>query len=179
MIGLLPNIMADAAQSQGISALGLDPWGFLAQAVTFLAFWWIVKRFALEKVIAILEQRRQTIDKGVRLGIEMEQEKSRLDDQVEEALHKARQEADKILAEGQEEARELIRQAEEAASKKAEIIIDEAHAQLAHDIKRAEAALKREMVELVGEATSVLINEKVDAKKDAKLIERVLEEAHS
>jgi F-type H+-transporting ATPase subunit b len=176
VIGLLPNIFAEAAQPQGIAALGLDPWGFLAQAVTFLILLWGIKKFALTKIVNVLEERRITIDKGVRLGIEMEKEKAQLDDKVDDLLQQARQQSDKIIAQGQEEARELIRQAEEAANRKAEAVLEEAQNQLAEDVKRAKTQLQSEMIELVGQATSIIIGEKVDARKDAQLIQRALEE---
>lgn len=179
MIGLLTKTMAEAASPQGIAALGLDPWGFLAQAVTFLVLLWCIKKFALTKIVAVLEERRKTIDQGVRLGLEMQKEKVALDEKVEELLHKARQEADSILADSHEEARAIIHQAEEAASQKASIMLNEAHSQLAEDVKRARAALKQETVTLVGQATSILLAEKLDAKKDAHIIERALEEARS
>ena len=176
MIGLLPTLLASAAEPEGIAALGLDPWGFLAQAVTFLFLLWAIKKFALTKIVDILEERRHVIDKGVVLGIEMEKQKQKLDEQVADLLRKARKDADKILAQGQDEAREMIREAEATAVRQAEVVLAEAQNQIAEDVKRAKRELKTEMVELVGQATSVIINEKIDAKKDAKLIEHLLEE---
>lgn len=177
MIGLLPTLLASAAEPEGIAALGLDPWGFLAQAVTFLFLLWAIKKFALAKIVDTLEERRHTIDKGVVLGIEMEKQKTKLDEQVEDLLRKARKEADKIIANGQDEAREMVHQAEATAARQAEVVLEAAQNQIAEDIKRAKRELKSEMVQLVGQATSVIIQEKIDAKKDAKIIERVLEEA--
>jgi F-type H+-transporting ATPase subunit b len=164
------------AEPQGIAALGLDPWGFLAQAVTFLILLLAIKKFALGKIVAILEERRQTIDKGVRLGIEMQKEKVALDEKVDQVLHSARLEADKLIAQGQDEARSIIHEAEEVASRKAEALLEESQNQLAEDVKRAKRELKTEMVELVSEATGLLLKQKVDAKQDAKLIERLLGE---
>ncbi|MEO8785055.1 MAG: F0F1 ATP synthase subunit B [Candidatus Saccharimonadales bacterium] len=174
----LPTILASAppAEPTGIAALGLDPWGFLAQAVTFLVLLLGIKKFALGKIVAILEERRKTIDKGVRLGIEMQKEKTELDDKVEALLHKARLQADVLIAQGQEEARGIIHEAEEVALRKAETLLEESQNQLAEDIKRAKRELKTEMVELVGEATGILLRQKVDASKDSKLIESLLGE---
>lgn len=178
MIGLIPTILANAAEEpQGIAALGIDPWAILAQAVTFLVLFWVIKKFALDKIVATLETRRKTIDKGVTLGLEMEKEKEQLDEKVEALLQKARREADKIIAESQTEAGAIIKEAEAAASRKADALMVEAHNRIEDDIQRAKKELKQEMVQLVGQATEAIIREKVDATKDARLIERVLEEA--
>lgn len=177
MIGLLPTIFAATGEEpQGIAALGIDPWAILAQAITFLVLFWIIKRFALDKIVKTLEERRKTIDKGVSLGIEMEQEKDQLDQQVAKLLQDARTEADGIIAESQKEAGAIVQQAEDVAGKKADDILADAQRRIEDDVEKAKKDLKQEMVQLVGQATEVIIREKVDAKKDANLIARSLEE---
>lgn len=176
MIGLVPTILASAEQPEGIAALGIDPWAILAQAITFLVLLFVIKKFALDKIIATLEKRRKTIDKGVLLGLEMEKEKAELDAKVDSLLAKARQDADAIIAAGQKEAGQIIREAESAAQRKADAMLDDAHRQISEDIAHAKAELKRDVIDMVGLATSALIREKVDARKDAAIIDKVLEE---
>lgn len=175
MIALLPTIFAAAEEPQGIAALGIDPWAILAQAVTFLVFFWVVKKFALSKIINTLETRRKTIDKGVLLGIEMQEEKNQLDEAVEKLLSQARKDADKIIAGGQTEAGEILKDAEKAAQRKADTMFSDAHKRIEADIERAKTDMKKEMVMLVGQATAAIIHEKVDAAKDKQLIEKMLE----
>ena len=179
MIALLPTILASAeaaAEPEGIAALGIDPWAILAQAVTFLLLFFLIKKFALGKIVKTLEDRRKTIDKGVLLGLEMEKEKTELDNKVEEILAQARREGDKIIAGGQKEAGELLKQAEDDAKRKADALMADAHNRITEDIEKAKVELKHDMINLVSHATAAVIREKVDAKKDASLIERVLEE---
>lgn len=179
MIALLPTILASAeaaAEPEGIAALGIDPLAILAQAVTFLLLFFLIKKFALGKIVKTLEDRRKTIDKGVLLGLEMEKEKTELDNRVEEILAKARGEADKIIAGGQKEAGELLKQAEDDAKRKADALMADAHNRITEDIEKAKDELKRDMVNLVSHATAAVIREKVNADKDAKLIENILEE---
>lgn len=183
MIALLPTILAaaeagaSAAEPQGIAALGIDPLAILAQAVTFLVLFWLIKKFALTKIIAVLEERRKTIDKGVLLGIEMEKEKTHLDEEVEKLLQQARADADKIIAGGQTEAGAIIKQAEDDAKRKADALMADAHNRIGEDIERAKIELKKDMVELVATATGAIIKEKVSASSDGKLIGKILEEA--
>lgn len=161
-----------AEEVSGIGALGIDFLAILAQAVTFLLLFWVIKKFALDGIVKTLEKRRKTIDDGVRLGREMEAEKAALDEKVEGLLKKARTEADGIIAGGQKEAGEIIKAAEEAASRKAEAILEEAHGKITEDIEAARKGLEQEMRSLVAEATEVIIEEKLDAKKDEGLIKR-------
>jgi F-type H+-transporting ATPase subunit b len=169
-----------AAESpQGIAALGIDPLAILAQAGTFLVLFFIIKKFALDKIVSTLEERRKTIDDGVRLGREMEAEKERLSDEISQELHKARAEADDIIAQSREEAGVIVREAQEAALRKTEAMLEDAHAKIEEDILKARVGLQKEIMELVADATAVIAEEKIDAKKDATMIERALARVRS
>lgn len=163
-----------AEESEGIAALGLDPLAILAQAGTFLVLFWVVKKFALDKISKTLEERRQTIDKGVRLGIKMEAEEARLEEKIEESLRKTRVEADNIIADAQAESGKIIKAAEDQASQKVEQMLADAHAKIDEDMAKAHKALEKDILALVADATEVIIEEKLDAKKDESLINRAL-----
>jgi F-type H+-transporting ATPase subunit b len=175
VIALLPTLLAEAAaEPQGIAALGIDPLAVLAQAFTFLVLFFLIKKYALGKIVKTLEDRRKTIDSGVLLGIEMQKEKSALEIQVEKILQQARIDADKIIASGQTEAGAIIKKAEDDAKRKADALMDDAHNRIGEDIERAKKELQKDMVQLVYTETGLLIQEKFDAKKDASLIEKLL-----
>lgn len=157
---------------QGIGALGIDPWAILAQAVTFLVLFFVIKKFALDGIVKTLDRRRKTIDDGVRLGREMEAEKAALDEKVDQLLRKARVEADAIIAGGQKESSEIIKAAEETANRKADAIMADAQGKISEDIAAARKSLEHDMRVLVAEATEAIIEEKLDAKKDESLIRR-------
>lgn len=165
---------AEEKAEGGLAVLGINPLAFLLQLITFLILFLLLRRFAFDKIIAMLEERRRTIDRGVDLGIEMETQKKHLDKKVDEILHKARAEADKIIAGGHHEAGLIIKQAEEAAARKTDAMLADAHAKIGEDIERARRGLEKEMANLVAEATEVIISEKLDARKDSNLIQRAL-----
>lgn len=172
LVTILGATESHAAESEGIAALGIDPLAILAQAVTFLVLFFIIKKYALDGIIKTLEKRRKTIDDGVRLGRQMEAEKEQLDEKVEQVLHKARVQADEIIADGQKEAGQIIKAAEETAARKADSMLADAHARIDEDIAAARDGLEKEMRALVAEATEVIIEEKLDAKKDEGLMKR-------
>ncbi len=178
LINLL-TILGNTEEPQGIAALGIDPLAILAQAATFLVLFFVIKKFALDKIVATLETRRKTIDDGVRLGREMEAEKERLDEKVAEVLQKARAEADKVIVGGHEEAAEIMKQAEASASQKVDAMLSDARAKIDEDIENARVGLEQEMRILIAEATEAILEEKLDAKKDASLLSRALTRVRS
>ncbi len=165
---------SETAEPGGIASLGVDLKALLLQIVTFLLVFFLLKKFALDKIVATLEKRRQTIDDGVQLGQEMAAKKAALDKEVDKILHKARLEADKIIAAGHTEVGVMLKEAEDNARRKSEQIIADASRRLEEDVEKARQQLEKEMLKLVSEATGVIIGQKLDATHDRQLIESVL-----
>lgn len=123
-----------------------------------------------------MRERREIIESGVKLGEDMKKAKAELEARVEQTLHEARQQADGIIAGAQDSGRQAVREAEDKARDKAAGILAEADSRIIQDTARARQALEKELVGLISDATEAIIDEKVDAKKDAQLIERALKE---
>jgi F-type H+-transporting ATPase subunit b len=177
VVQVLQVMASTGGETSGIGALGIDPLAILAQAVTFLILFFVLKKFALKGIVETLEKRRKLIDKGVKLGVEMEAEKAKLDDKVEVVLKKARQEADDIIAQAHEESGAIVKEAETKAVEKVDSMIVDAHNKIDSDIKQARKDLEKETLLLIATATETIIKEKLDINKDAKLIDQALKEA--
>ena len=94
---MLHTLTTFGESSSGLGALGVDGKAFLIQLITFVLAFFVLKRYAFKPISKVLNERRDTIEKGVKLGEEMQKERAKLDAQVEKALHEARQEADRLL----------------------------------------------------------------------------------
>ncbi len=158
----------------GIAALGLDVKALLLQIATFVIVFWLLKKFALSKIVAMLEKRQETIDSGVTLGMEMQKAKEELDVKTEQTLRAARTEADKIISTGHQEVRDMLKEAEASAARKTAVLLADAQAKIEEDMIRARKQLEKDMLELVAEAAEVVIGEKLDNQKDTRLIEHAL-----
>jgi F-type H+-transporting ATPase subunit b len=173
-VNLLLTQFADS--SSGLGSLGIDGKAFVIQLVTFLLAFWVLKHWAFGPIIKLMEQRRQTIEDGVKLGEDMRKERAELEAQVEKKLHEARRQADGIIAEAEETGRETVREAETKAHDKAEGILVEAKRRTEQEVARARKQLESDIVSLISDATEAIIEEKVDAQKDAVLIDKALKE---
>lgn len=171
---MIAQVTQFADGSSGIGALGIDGKAFIIQLVTFVLAFWVLKRYAFKPILKMMDRRRQTIEDGVTLGEQMKQEQAKLEAKVEKTLHETRIKADGILADAQESGRQLIRDAEAKAQTKADGILAEAKERTKQDVARARRQLEAEVVSLVADATETIIGEKVDAKKDAALIDKAL-----
>lgn len=160
--------------SSGIGALGLNLASFLIQLGTFIIAFLVLRKWAFKPILKVLNERRETIEQGVSLGERMKKEQAEMEQKVAEAMRGARSEADKIIAEASDRGRQIIADAEAKAKEKSENIITSAEERISQDIKLARSNLEKELVGLVAEATEAIIDEKVDIKKDASLIDKAL-----
>lgn len=171
---LFTQFAAEAAEKEGFAALGFDAKAFLIQLVTFLLVFYILRRWVFGRIVTMLEKRRATIEEGLSLTNKLTEEKEKLDAEITKIRKAARREADEIIAASHQQTTAMVKEAETAAETKAAAILAEAQKKIEEETARARRSLEHEMVGLVAEATEVLVNEKIDAKKDAALISKVL-----
>lgn len=171
---MIPLLFAAETTSSSGLPLGLDLKAFIFQLITFVLIFILLKKFAFKPIVKLLDQRHKVIEDGVRMGLKMEKEKAKLDETIAKAMRDARVEADKIIATGHKEAREIIREAEKTAQRKAESIIADAEVRINEESEQARRKLEKDIVTLVSDATEAIVGEKVDPKKDAELIDKIL-----
>lgn len=176
----LANVTIFAAEAGGntslLTALGID-WRLLVlQAVAFLVLVALLGKFVYPVLIRSIDERQEQLDAGAKASEEAEKRAEAANEKAEQRMREAREQADGIVATAHKEAADMVATAEKRAETKAEHIVTEARATLDNDIAAARTALRQETTELVALATEKIIGEKLDAKKDASLIERSLKE---
>ncbi len=166
----------EGEEAQGIAALGIDPLAILAQGVTFLILFFLIKKFALSKIVKTLEDRRTTIEGSLDKAEELNKKNEEAEVRVGELLKDARKDAESMLAKTQEEASSIIKEAEDAAGEKAEKILADGQAQIEAQVVKAKDQLKKETLDLVAQTTAVVLGDAVDSKKNEALIRKALKE---
>jgi F-type H+-transporting ATPase subunit b len=150
-----------------ITALGLDWKSLVAQLINFAIIFLVLKKFAWQPQMNMLEKRQQEIISGVANAKQAEKSLVFANEEKEEILRKARGEAAEILA----EARTVAKQTKAAA-------VGEAKMQTAQILADNEWRLEREKNSMLMEVQAqiadlvVLGVEKVTAQKvDKKSVE--------
>lgn len=171
---MLSTITIFGESSSGLGALGVDGRALLIQLITFVLALWVLKRYAFKPIGKVLTERRELIESGVKIGEDMHKQQTKLETTINATLTEARTQADGIVAAAQDAARDTVREAETKARDKADAILTEAKQRTVQDVARARKQLESELVSLISDATEAIIEEKVDAKKDASLIDKAL-----
>ncbi len=157
------------------ASLGIDWKLLLAQGVNFLVLFFVLKRFAYKPMLDALERRTARIEKGL---LDAEAAKERL----EEAAAKEAA----ILGQARETAKQIVADAEIAAEKRGERIVDEVEKKAAQFLEEAKKharqerdslfrEAKREIAALVLLATEKVLREKLSGSTDEELAKRFLE----
>jgi len=175
---MLHVIVANFASSNPglLQALGIDGKLLVEQALAFLILLAVLAKFVYPALIKSIDTRRSQIEAGVEEAKEAAAALERAEAKVADMLAVARREADDIIERSHKESTAMVADAEEKAKTRADQIVKDARAQLDIDIAKARAALKKDTIELVALATEKVVNEKLDAHKDASLISKALQE---
>lgn len=148
-----------------LNALGLDLQVFVAQFVNFAILYFVLAKFAIPKITAMVKARQDEIDAGLKnaeaaqLALTQAQEKeaalvaqanSQARQIIGEAKQKGKQAEAKILAEAKEQAQVILTNSEkQARTEKAKLM----------------QSAKEELAEIISIGMKNLADEKIDAAK--------------
>ena len=178
-VDFLANIVTviavtEGGETSGVAGLGINLSSLVFQLITFAIVFFVLKKFAFAPITRMLEERRKVIDDGVKMGQKLDLERQKFEKEIADTTRTARLEADKIIAGGHKEAREIIREAEKVAQRKADAMLSDVEARIVEETAHSRRKLEKEIVGLISEATEAIVGEKIDPKKDASLIDEVM-----
>lgn len=131
-----------------LSKFGIDWVLLLAQIINFLIIFYVLKRFAYKPILALLNKRRETIEKGLKDADEAERLLDKATEREKEILRKAQLEAKKLLDDAKSQRVEMMRHSEETTRKEADRMLKEAREQISFEAREAEKRLSSHVSEL-------------------------------
>jgi F-type H+-transporting ATPase subunit b len=178
--GNLPDVIALAAEAGGgeeAPAFQINLFWIVMQAVSFLIFLAILYVAAFRRIGGVLEERRSTIEQGLKDAEQARIDRQKAAEEHAKALADARREANEIIARAQRLAEES-READLAATREElERLRQRAQADIEAEKDRAIADLRAEVADLALEAAGKVIGESMDSARQRRLVEEFLSEA--
>jgi F-type H+-transporting ATPase subunit b len=145
--------LADTARETA-RTFGLNWPHFIAQCISFSIVAFILHRYAYKPILQVLEARRQTIADGLANAEKTRRELAQTEASRKQVLAEANEQAVKLIQEARAVAAKLQEQETQKAIAAAEQIIAKAREAAAADHARMLAELKREVGQLVVQATA-------------------------
>jgi len=178
----LTNFAAPEAEAGGtdlLGALGIDLRILILQGLAFLILVLVLRKFIYPVFIKAIDQREAAMKAGIKASEDAKAAAEVAEAKIAKDIKAARAQSDDILSATQKEAAALLADAEAKAGRKADAIVADAQVNLQNQIQTARADLKQETRNLIAAATGQILDEKVDAAKDAVLIDKALKNAGS
>lgn len=169
--------LAATEQASGIGALGLDIKSIIFQMIAFVIVVVILKKFALDKLMVILDARRAELKAGLDRSEAAKLELEQATKGAEDIYARARDEAEVITSNARDEADGIATAIEKKAHEKAARAEADAREQLAQDAAQVRNELKVEAAKLIAVASGVVLDEKLDSKRDEVLIKEAISKA--
>lgn len=157
------------------SLITIAPWTFIFQILNLLLQAYLFKRFLFKPIKNIIAKRQAEIN-GLYTDAEAAKEKALSDKNAYDGkLAEAHAEAETILAEAKEAAREKGDAMVSAAKAEAAAIKDKAAADIQLEKKKAVNQMKDELAGLAVEIAEKVTEKELDAAKHTELIDQFIE----
>lgn len=144
--------------------------------LVFLFVLWILKEYAFDPVLSMIDERRDKIASDLNKAEELQKqaaaEKAELDERLRNIESVAREKMQELIAEGKEIAKTI----QEKAHHEAEAMKEKARQSIQAEAEKARVELKHEIIKLTLMATERIIHEKLDDEKHQSLINNFLSE---
>jgi F-type H+-transporting ATPase subunit b len=150
---------------------GVDGPHLFAQIVSFGIVCAILYKFAYQRVLQVLAQRRQQIEEGLANAEKIKAELARTEAQRQEVMSQANAQATKLIEEARAAAARVQEQETQKAIATAEQIIAKAREAAAQDHARMLAELRREVGRLVVQTTATVTGKILTPEDQRRLSE--------
>ena len=166
--------MSHVAMSELIRQFGVD-WRLLAaQAVNFGVLLFLLARFVYRPILAMLQKRREDIEKGILFTKRAEEELARVDVAAEEKLAEAREKAFGIVSQAEETAKIRGEEIAVETTKKSEAIVAASRRVIQQEKAKMSEAVYGEAEELVRAAVVTVLGKMKPAERDQELIREAI-----
>lgn len=144
--------------------------------LSFVILLVILKRFAWKPILQALDARENTIRQSIEDAEKTRAEYLRIEEKRTQVLTEADNQAKEIMNQSREAALKNAKVIEARTKQEAQIIMENAHREISAEQDKAAAYLKEKSANTAVELASRILRENLDAEKQKKLINTLIEE---
>lgn len=149
---------------------------FIGQIVVFLTMVILLWKNLYGPLTAAMEARSKKIAEGLAAADAGKEARAKAEAEIKEQLKEARAKASEIIASAEKRAAEISEESVTKARNDAQQIVETARGEVEAEANRARQALRKEVASIAMMAAERVIDEELDAKRHAKLIDSVVSE---
>jgi F-type H+-transporting ATPase subunit b len=145
----------------------------IVQMLVFIVLIWFTMKFVWPMILGPMEERSKKIALGLAAADRGEQALAKARDEADAIVRAARERATHIIDQAHHHANELVEQAKGAATSDAQRIKVAAEQQVELESSRARESLRREVAQIAVQAASKLLEREIDPKAHADLLSKL------
>ena len=158
------------------SLVAVEPLTLIANICNLFIQMLIIKKFFLDKIVAVLDQRRSAADKEITDAEKAKQEAMEIKKTYEDNMLQANAKANEILTTAQKTAAERSDKIIGEAQDKADGIVRAAQAEAELTRKQATDGIRREIVDVSAALTEKMIGREINLQDHRALIDSFIDE---
>lgn len=162
-----------------LEQLGINGWQLIVQLIAFIAFIFLLWRFAVGPIVSVLDQRQERVRESLEAAQRMQAELKETQSKNEEVLAQARREAQDVLVSARHSADQIETRAREKAEASADEFLNRAQETLRQESAQARQMLRQEVADLAVLAAGKIIRKEINPVDQQQLIESTLAGANS
>lgn len=147
----------------------------IAQAISFLILFFLLRAFAWKKILKVLDERKERIASELKTLEDQKKEISALKSDYESKLSAMEEIKAQKIEEALGEGRKITEEIRKEAQLQSQMIINDARENIKYELSRAKEELKEKIVNLTIQATEDVIQEKLTSEGDRKLVKEFLD----
>ncbi|MBR2473563.1 MAG: F0F1 ATP synthase subunit B [Clostridia bacterium] len=160
---------------QTLDIISVNLWQILISLANLAILFVIVKKFLFKPVKRMIEQRQKEIDDQYASAAEAEKQAIDSREEWENKLSTANAEADAILQEATDNAKNRGDKIVAEAKERADSIVRTAQSEAELERRKATDGIKREIVEVSGALTEKMLEREINTEDHRKLIDSFIE----
>ncbi len=150
------------------------PWTFIAQICNLFIQLYLIKRFLLKPINAVLEKRKEMASAEIKEAEKAKEEARAIKEEYEQNMAEAKEKANTLIANAQKSASLQSEEMIQEANKQAAAIKAKAESDIAQEKKKAVNELKGEIGGMAMEIAGKVIEREISEKDHEKLIDEFI-----
>ena len=147
----------------------------IAQVISFLLLLFLLRIFAWKKLLKLLDDRKEKIASEFKSIDDAKLEISKLKTDYEARISNIEETAKVKIEQALENGRKITEEVREKAHEEAQGIINSAKKDIKYELEKAKEELKDKIIDLTISAAEMVIQEKLTAEDDKKIVKDFLE----
>ncbi len=164
----------DGSVSQLIGSLGINWQQFVTQLLVFLILFFILKKFAYQPILQVLDERKKRIEESMAQVEKIKQELAATEQTRQEIVARANEAANALIAKARADAEALTARKTRETARQIETMLQQAGEAAAQERERLVNELRQEMGRLVVLTTSKVIGRTLTAEDQERLQQEAL-----